>query len=75
MPIKLTQLKAYKKDTVSSFASLPLPKKSIPENNPDDLSLSSSGGNPHVLTCKIIFEWTKKNFQVCHHTITLTAEA
>nr|GMD30709.1 hypothetical protein Iba_chr09aCG9580 [Ipomoea batatas]GMD33975.1 hypothetical protein Iba_chr09cCG7690 [Ipomoea batatas]GMD35674.1 hypothetical protein Iba_chr09dCG9150 [Ipomoea batatas] len=35
---------------VSSFVSRPPPKKSIPEKNAVDFSLSSRGGNPHVLT-------------------------
>lgn len=38
-------------DTVSSFVSVPPPKKSSPGNAEIDLSLSSKGGKPNVFTC------------------------
>lgn len=38
------------KDTVSSFVSAPPPKKSSPACDLSDLSLSSRGGKPHVIT-------------------------
>lgn len=38
------------KDTVSSFVRVPPPKMSSPAQKATDLSRSSSGGNPQVLT-------------------------
>lgn len=43
-----------RKDTVSSLVKVPPPKKSWPASCLSDLSLSSSGGNPHVKTCRKI---------------------
>jgi len=42
----------HHKDTVSSFVKVPPQKKSCPASTFSDLSLSSSGGNPHVKTCR-----------------------
>lgn len=38
------------KDTVSSFVNVPPPKKSCCASDLRDLSLSSNGGNPQVIT-------------------------
>lgn len=42
--------KSRPEGTVSSDVSSPLPKKSSPMSKERDVSLSSRGGNPHVLT-------------------------
>lgn len=40
------------KVAVSSLVKIPPSKKSCPERNSSDLSLSSNGGNPHIKTCR-----------------------
>lgn len=46
----IVDIKDFEKDTVSSVESIPPPKKSSPMINESEVSLSSKGGKPQVLT-------------------------